>query len=164
MYEDTWYSYAAVQNPAKEETGSLPTKHRRKESLLKQPNVSSLQPVVPEGKRWHIEQSSNQISDAPEPILELFEDTSALKGPPKATLVKRAKSYSDFYDAAVSYLSKYAEKEPQFEFFEDLESSKIVPCFEKTFESYEGELLDASEQEYQYVDQSASVPYAPNWH
>jgi conserved oligomeric Golgi complex subunit 3 len=83
--------------------------------------------------------------------LELFEDTSALKCPPKATLAKRAKSYSHFYEAAVSYLGKDVKKEQQMDTFEALESRDIVPCFERTFESYEGELLDASQQDYQYV-------------
>jgi hypothetical protein len=81
--------------------------------------------------------------------LELFEDTTALKGPPKATLAKRAKSYSDFYEAAVSYLSKDLEKRQQIDVFEVPGSSEIAPCFEGTFEGYEGGLLDASQQEYQ---------------
>lgn len=84
-----------------------------------------------------------------EPVLELFEDPSALKGPPKATLAKRAKSYSDFYEAAVSYLTKDLEKRPQIDVFEIPGSNEIAPCFEGAFEAFEGGLLDASQQEYQ---------------
>jgi conserved oligomeric Golgi complex subunit 3 len=82
--------------------------------------------------------------------LELFEDTSALKGPPKATLAKRAKSYSNFYDAAVQYLGRDVEKLGPFDALEDAESIEIDAYFEKTFEGCEDELLDASQQEYQY--------------
>jgi hypothetical protein len=43
MYEDSWYSFAAAQQPLTEDVGSVP-KHHLKESLLKQPTVSTLQP------------------------------------------------------------------------------------------------------------------------
>jgi len=42
MYEDTWYSYTPEQYNKKDEVFSHSSKHRRKESLLKQPNVSPL--------------------------------------------------------------------------------------------------------------------------
>lgn len=43
MYEDSWYSFAAAQHSPPEDAGSV-QKHHLKESLLKQPNVSTLQP------------------------------------------------------------------------------------------------------------------------
>jgi hypothetical protein len=99
-----------------------------------------------------VKQGENQISDATEPIIELLEDNSASKGPPKATLAKRAKSYSNFYEAAVHYLGRDGEKIHQFDALESIDSTEIDPYFERTFECCEDELLDASQQEYQYVD------------
>lgn len=98
-----------------------------------------------------MKQGDNQISDATEPIIELFEDTSTLNGPPKATLAKRAKSYSNFYEAAVHYLGSDADKKQECDVFEAMASNDANPFFEKSFESYEEELVDASQQEYQYV-------------
>lgn len=134
MYEDTWYSYAVAH--AHDDLASQPTKHRRKESLLQQPT------------------DENHISDATEPIRELFEDASALKSPPKATLAKRAKSYSNFYEAAIHYLGKSSEIKHELDVFEATEPIEIEACFEKTFQACEEELLDASQQEYRlYKDQ-----------
>lgn len=73
-----------------------------------------------------------------------------MKGPPKATLAKRAKSYSNFYDAAVQYLSKDLEKISHFDPLEAAERVESNVHFEKTFEDCEDGLLDSSQQEYQY--------------
>ena len=98
-----------------------------------------------------MKQGENHVSDPTEPLMELFEDTSALKGPPKATLAKRAKSYSNFYETAVHYLGRGTEKIRELGVLEATESLEVEACFEKTFQSYEEELLDASQQEFQYV-------------
>lgn len=82
--------------------------------------------------------------------MELYENSSALKGPPKATLAKRAKSYSNFYDAAVQYLSRDVEPLHPFDALEAAELNKFNSYTERAFEDYEDELLDASHQEYQY--------------
>lgn len=152
MYEDTWYSYATVHNSAQEDVASQPTKHRRKESLLQQPTVSILSSCCAGVNYWYLKQGDHQISDATEPILELFEDISALNGPPKATLAKRAKSYSNFYDAAIHYLGKDVDRKHEFDDFEAMKSHGPDSCFEMTFESFEDELVDASHEEYQYVE------------
>ena len=81
----------------------------------------------------------------------MFEDASALNSPPKATLAKRAKSYSNFYEAAIHYLGKSSEIKHELDVFEATEPVEIEACFEKTFQGCEEELLDASQQEYRYV-------------
>jgi hypothetical protein len=84
------------------------------------------------------------------PIMELLEDTSGLKDPPKATLVKRAKSYSNFYEDATSYLSNTAEKKQGLDIFDFSRKNETFAPFESNFENFEEDLLDASQEEYQY--------------
>lgn len=84
--------------------------------------------------------------------MESIDDSSELKGPPKATLARRAKSYSDFYEAAIGYLGK------------DIQETKDPgDCLELLIagesndpksvnDSNENDLLDASLEEYQSVD------------
>lgn len=80
--------------------------------------------------------------------MEILEEDSGVKGPPKATLARRAKSYSDFYGAAMGYFDKEGKERPKdvLEIFENGES-KIR--FGDRYEEYENELLDASHEEYQ---------------
>jgi hypothetical protein len=88
--------------------------------------------------------------------MELFDETSGLKGPPEATLVRRAKSYSDFYEVAMDYLKKEAIRSKSKDVLETLGSGvKSVP-FGLQFEELEDELLDASQEEYQYGIHSIS--------
>jgi len=82
--------------------------------------------------------------------MELF-DIPGLKGPPKATLVKRAKSYSDFYDAAIGYLGKEDTEDMTKDVFDVLENEKCQPPWKSGYEEYEDEILDASQEEYQYA-------------
>ena len=74
-----------------------------------------------------------------------------MKGPPKATLARRAKSYSDFYEVAIGFLNKEAKSEKSRDDFEPLEKSLDNTLSETTFERLEDDLLDASQEEYQYV-------------
>lgn len=91
-----------------------------------------------------------------ESILESFEEVPGLKGPPKATVAKRAKSYSDFYDAAITYLGKEIGQEKRLDIFEVLENEESRVLYESGYEKYEDDLLDASQMEYQlYRDQLA---------
>jgi hypothetical protein len=83
--------------------------------------------------------------------LELFEENSVLKGPPEATLARRAKSYSDFYDVAVSYLGKEPKVQKPRDVFESLEIKTGASTVENRYEEFEDDLLDASQEEYQYV-------------
>ena len=80
--------------------------------------------------------------------MEILQEDSVIKGPPQATLKRRAKSYGDFYEAAVGYLGKDAKKNPKdvLELFDDRESH--IP-FGARYGERENELLDASQNEYQ---------------
>ncbi|KAH7369957.1 Sec34-like family-domain-containing protein [Rhexocercosporidium sp. MPI-PUGE-AT-0058] len=136
MYEDSWYTYVPDSQSKKDEAAPQSSNHRRRESLLKQPN------------------GNNQISSPQDPILELYEESAGLKGPPKATLARRAKSYSDFYDAAVTFLSKETVIEKSRDAFEVLDISPNVKSLESGFEDFENELLDESQEQYRlYRDQ-----------
>ncbi|RDW67965.1 hypothetical protein BP6252_09361 [Coleophoma cylindrospora] len=140
MYEDSWYSYVPENQNKKEDSLSQSLKHRRRESLLKQAN------------------SGLQVPDPVGPILELFEETPASKGPPEATLARRAKSYSDFYHVARSYIHKEAvqKKEELRSPLEKAESDAANLLFEDRYDEFEDSLLDASHEEYQlYRDQLA---------
>lgn len=73
------------------------------------------------------------------------------KGPPKATLARRAKSYSDFYHVARDYIGREAAKKE-----EDLRDHLEVDQrrstnlnFENSYDDFEDGLLDASQEEYQ---------------
>jgi conserved oligomeric Golgi complex subunit 3 len=81
--------------------------------------------------------------------MEIFEEESGIKGPPKATLVRRAKSYSDFYEAAIGYFGKKAGKEKPKDALEVFENGKSEISLEGRYEEYENDLLDASHEEYQ---------------
>jgi len=136
MYEDSWYSYAPESHSTKDEQASQASGHRRRESLLKQPN------------------GSNQISSPQDPILEIFEESAGLKGPPKATLARRAKSYNDFYDADVTFLSKETAVEKSKDMLEESEFSPGLKFLANGFEDLEEELLDESQEQYRlYRDQ-----------
>ncbi|KAE9369624.1 Sec34-domain-containing protein [Stipitochalara longipes BDJ] len=137
MYEDSWYSYVPDSHK-KEDVSAHGTKHRRKESLLKQTNGGS------------------QTPDPSDPIMELFEETSGLKSPPQATLARRAKSYSDFYEVAIDYLKKETKHSKPKDILEIFDSKTDKVPFGLKFEDLEDDLLDASQEEYQlYRDQLA---------
>jgi hypothetical protein len=70
------------------------------------------------------------------------------KGPPKATLARRAKSYSDFYEAATEYLGKGSRGKEAL--VDPLERIPVKEA-ENRYEIYEDDLLDASYEGYQYV-------------
>jgi hypothetical protein len=74
-----------------------------------------------------------------------------LKGPPKATLARRAKSYSDFYDAAVTFLSKETVAEKSRDVLAASEFSPGDKILETGFEDLEEELLDESQEQYRLV-------------
>jgi len=92
------------------------------------------------------------VSELSDPILEHFEENSVLIGPPEATLARRAKSYSDFYDVAVSYLGKEPKVEKPRDVLENLEIRSGASTVQDQYEEYEDDLLDASQEEYQYVN------------
>lgn len=91
MYDDSWYSF--VPEVAKTAASTVKNAgHRRKESLLQQPN-GTIQP-----------------SEAPEPLSRLLEDPQDNNDPPEPALARRAKSYSDFYHVVRAQLAKDAHK------------------------------------------------------
>ncbi|KAG9230428.1 Sec34-like family-domain-containing protein [Amylocarpus encephaloides] len=136
MYEDSWYTF--VQEPSKrDDAASHTSKHRRRESLLKQTN------------------GNNHIEDPSDPILEIYQGASSLQGPPQATITRRAKSYSDFYEVATKYLKRPIVVQVTKEL--DIASTSLEdPQIETWHEGIEDELLEASHEEYQlYRDQLA---------
>ncbi|KAL2268350.1 hypothetical protein VTJ83DRAFT_3196 [Remersonia thermophila] len=80
MYEDSWYSFVPELQQRQPASTAQPTGHRRKQSLLEQPNTAA-----------------DADADEPlPPILELQHDN----GPPEPAVPRRAKSSSDLYDLA----------------------------------------------------------------
>ncbi|KAI8962368.1 Sec34-domain-containing protein [Daldinia sp. FL1419] len=145
MYEDSWYNFVPdhthKRNPSIPQTSG----HRRRESLLQQPNG---------GKQ----------PDAVEPLEELFEEADTIIEPPEATLNRRAKSYSDFYHVVRAQLSKDAAaakkrrkkaKERSLEALMVEKIEKAVRTREPPRITYpDDELIGASQQEYLlYQDQ-----------
>jgi len=80
--------------------------------------------------------------------METFEGDSGLKGPPQATLTRRAKSYSHFYEAAVGYLGRDAEEKPR-DILDVVGSGEQNFSFDIRYGQYENDILDASQDEYQ---------------
>jgi hypothetical protein len=81
--------------------------------------------------------------------MELFEEAPGLEGPPKATIAKRAKSYSDFYEIARNCLDKEAKTEKSKDALDTFESETERAPLNLRFEAFEDDLLDASQEEYQ---------------
>lgn len=78
--------------------------------------------------------------------MELFEDNIGMKGPPKATLAKRAKSYSDFHEVAIQYLGadvRNAKSQDPFE------QATVGRDSAQNYEDYEEDILDESHEEFQ---------------
>ena len=96
------------------------------------------------------QQGGSQVPDPSDPIMELFEEASGLKGPPQATLARRAKSYSDFYEVAMEYLKKEANQAKPKDVLETFGIKAGKVPFTLDFEELEDDLLDASQEEYQY--------------
>jgi ABC-type transporter lipoprotein component MlaA len=63
-------------------------------------------------------------------------------------LARRAKSYSDFYEAAVGYFGK-EKKEKIKDPLEAFGNERRVLSFEDQYDEYENDPLDSSHEEYQ---------------
>ncbi|KAI0007294.1 Sec34-like family protein [Xylariaceae sp. FL0662B] len=87
MYEDSWYSFVPEHTHKRNPSTSQTSGHRRRGSLLQQPN-------------------DNNQPDAVEPLEKLLEEPETPIGPPEPTLTRRAKSYSDFYHVVRAQLAK----------------------------------------------------------
>jgi hypothetical protein len=90
------------------------------------------------------------MPDLSNPIVDLYGNSQGLKSPPKATLVKRAKSYSDFYEVAISYLER-TKRETSLDVFEQPANDVDHINLKIGFVQLEDELLDHSQEEFQYV-------------
>ncbi|KAI1385537.1 Sec34-like family protein [Hypoxylon trugodes] len=138
MYEDSWYNFVPdhthKRNPSIPQTSG----HRRRESLLQQPN-------------------GNKQPDVVEPLEQLFEEPETSIDPPEATLSRRAKSYSDFYHVVRAQLSKDAAAKKRRKKTKDRSlDALMVDKLENDVqtrnipqsESLDTELIEASQQEY----------------
>jgi conserved oligomeric Golgi complex subunit 3 len=90
-------------------------------------------------------------------LLDPLQDGHVSQGPPPATLARRARSYSDFYDVVRAHIRK------EYHLAQDTHRKrarqhqiKTAVDFGAWYNGIKGELLDASHEEYQY----ASLPTA----
>jgi conserved oligomeric Golgi complex subunit 3 len=86
----------------------------------------------------------------------LFEERASIKSPPKATVARRAKSYSDFYNVARAQLLKDSRnikvKDKEVTIREVYKRKRFQ--FENIYDAHEDELLDASQEEFRYGPES----------
>ncbi|KAI9822449.1 MAG: Golgi transport complex subunit 3 [Pycnora praestabilis] len=128
MYEDSWYN-AFVPSPQSQKDPSQVPKHRRRESLLKQPNEST-------------QADTNRTGG----IADIVEEANGAKGPPKATAVPRAKSYSDLHRPANFNVRKDEQDDTR-----GCNGAKDVRTeldFQGWYDELENDLFDASHEEY----------------
>ncbi|RAR09572.1 sec34-domain-containing protein [Stemphylium lycopersici] len=133
MYQgDSWYNAFVPRAAKPQEKG----KHRRRESLLKQENVS------PPSAAWESQADLERV----EAIVETAEDErpGKLNGPPPATLARRAKSYSDFYSVVRAHLNR----EKALERKKSREHLSTELDFAEWYGGVNDELLEASHEEY----------------
>ncbi|KAI4233339.1 MAG: hypothetical protein LQ352_008262 [Teloschistes flavicans] len=130
MYDDASY-YAFMPSAAPQEDRQATPKHRRRQSLLKQPNEDA--------------QANDRILDA---IEESSAEARRNAAPPEATLNRRAQSYSNFHHAVTSVfgadsttLEREKEDKPNEHIKDDLN-------FADWYDSIEDDLLDASHDNY----------------
>ncbi len=94
---------------------------------------------------------------APESLSNGASDSLDQRSPPAATLARRAKSYSDFYDTVRAYLEKEQKQEQKQEKKQRnvLQRRQAGLRTESEFAAWYGcvksQLEDASHEEYQYV-------------
>ncbi|KAI8258094.1 Conserved oligomeric Golgi complex subunit 3 [Colletotrichum sp. SAR11_239] len=148
MYDDSWYSF--VPDVAKKAASAAQgSGHRRKESLLQQPNQLASQGIA-------------QASDTPEALDEIFEEIEDTNTPPEATVLRRAKSYSDFYHVVRAQLAKDEQKKRRKRRKDknwdalDVAAQVNGPSLNRrpVLDHCDEQLLEASQQEYLlYKDQ-----------
>ncbi|KAK4445014.1 oligomeric Golgi complex subunit 3 [Podospora aff. communis PSN243] len=149
MYEDSWYSFVPEHHQKRGAApGTQNPGHRRRESLLQQPN------------------GATEHADATNPLSSLLEEQDDPNSPPHATLLRRANSYSDFYDIVTAQLSKGGSKKKRRKRRDDRTWEALVlpeppssPQLESVRDDAQGKaLLLASQQEYiLYHDQLATT-------
>ncbi|EWZ01815.1 hypothetical protein FOYG_01305 [Fusarium oxysporum NRRL 32931] len=142
MYEDSWYTLMPDLGTSKKSHSSSHSQshgHRRKESLLQQPN------------------ETGQTHEAATPMQNVYEEIEDTDTPPEPTVLRRASSYSDFYRVVKEQLSKGTRPRPKktdkhsraWEALTLPDSSQELEKHDAiSLESYDEQLLDASQQEY----------------
>lgn len=150
MYEDAWF------NPIVPAQTRQESSHKRRVSLLKQPNVrGSL--ITPRCASLLILSQEEDHADVgiPDTLKDAVEiPTAAAQGPPEATLARRAKSYSDFYHVVREQLKKDGRQAGR-------ESGRLGPSrrssqiehetpkdFDDCYEEAAEELLKTSNEKY----------------
>ncbi|KAL9024044.1 MAG: hypothetical protein Q9196_006803 [Gyalolechia fulgens] len=129
MYDDASY-YTFIPSAAPQEDKQTTPKHKSRQSLLKQPN-----------------EDSQANGRALEPIGEASAQSTPDTGPPKATLSRRARSYTDFHYAAKRVLQK-DDSPKQKKAAENDELIKDDLGFANWYNGFENDLLEASHEEY----------------
>ncbi|KAJ3495453.1 hypothetical protein NLG97_g3395 [Lecanicillium saksenae] len=140
MYEDAWYSFVPEATGKNAASNSAAHAHKRKESLLQQPNGT--------GKNQQLSHSIGTVAEEP------YED----KGPPGATVLRRAASYADCRHAqrpAVPTVLRKKQGSHRNRNWEALILSTDAKHTPKSYTTdlqtenvYNEQLLDASQQEY----------------
>lgn len=92
-------------------------------------------------------------------LINLSEDPSSIRNPPTATVTRRAKSYSDFYRVVKAHLAKESKQIREREQFlsHPTTVSNNGLNFESIYDKYEDELLDSSQEGFQYVFFTSSL-------
>ncbi|KAL9078608.1 MAG: hypothetical protein Q9157_002491 [Trypethelium eluteriae] len=128
MYDEAWYNaFVPASAPQTERKG-----HRRRQSLLQQPNEGNKADGVPV-----------------EAVLEISEEGEKLTGPPPATIARRAKSYSDFYNVVRDHMKK--EHRAGKSRRRSRECIKSELQFASWYGGKSNALVDASHEEYKCV-------------
>ncbi|KAJ6786143.1 hypothetical protein PWT90_04878 [Aphanocladium album] len=140
MYEDAWYSFVPEATGKNATSNNAAHGHKRKESLLLQPNGT--------GKDQKLSHS----------IATVTEDTDEDKGPPEAAILRRAASYTDCRHpqrGGASTISRKKQNRRRNRNWEALllsTDAKHTPKPNLTDlqaeDVYSEQLLDASQQEY----------------
>ncbi|KAF2760816.1 Sec34-domain-containing protein [Pseudovirgaria hyperparasitica] len=136
MYEASWYDAFVPRSSTQQDKSKG---HKRRESLLKQPNDGTSADV----------ETAVGIPEIPEELTDTI-------GPPEATIARRAKSYSDFYDVVRAHVRKEHEKEREAEKAKKRTRDQIKTeiDFTEWYGDISDELLDASHEQYRlYHDQ-----------
>ncbi|KAL8798664.1 MAG: hypothetical protein Q9200_007725 [Gallowayella weberi] len=139
MYDDaSFYTFIPPTAAPQDERQTTP-KHKRRQSLLKQPNEDS--------------QANDRTLDA---IGEVSAAPTHDEGPPKPSLTRRAQSYTDFHHAAKAVLSRNAshKKHKELKSYRDIKDDLE---FADWYGDLENDLLDASHEEYTTLDLLTSL-------
>ncbi|KAI9147793.1 oligomeric Golgi complex subunit 3 [Paramyrothecium foliicola] len=150
MYEDSWYSIVPEATTRQASSARPAHGHRRRESLLQQPN------------------GTTGSADVKQPLANVYEEIENTNTPPEPTLLRRPASYSDFYhvvkaqlqkEASVKRRKKAAKRDRAFEALALSIDSAVDEGFESDaafvpVDSSEDSFLEASQQQYVlYCDQ-----------